>query len=92
TSQTSAAHTVASPATTPTPTKAVMTALAETNATFTVGTASTPLTGRTAAVRHQKGTTVSFRLDQAATVKIAIQTNLAGRRVGSRCVAAAPAL
>ncbi len=90
TAQTSAAHTVAAP--TPKPTKAVMTALAETNATFTVASASTPLTGRTAAVRHQKGTTFSFRLDQAATVKIAIQTTLAGRRVGGRCVAATTAL
>ena len=90
TSQTSAAHTVAAPK--PKPTKAVMTALTETNATFTVASASTPLTGRTAAVRHQKGTVFSFRLDQPATVKIAIQANLAGRRVGGRCVTATKAL
>ena len=90
TSQASLAHTVAAP--TPKPTKAVLTALTETNTTFTVASASTPLTGRTAAVRHQKGTTFSFRLDQAATVKIAIQSNLAGRRVVGRCVPATGAL
>jgi DNA-binding beta-propeller fold protein YncE len=91
TSQTSAAHTVTAP-TQPKPTKAVMTALSETNATFTVASASTPLTGRTAAVRHKKGTVFSFRLDQAATVKLAIQANLAGRRLGRRCVAPTTAL
>ncbi len=84
TSQTSAAHTVAAP----TPTKAVMSALTETNATFTVGSVSTPLTGRTAAVRHEQGTVFLFRLDQPATVKLTIQANLAGRRVGGRCVTA----
>ena len=69
-----------------------MTALTETNATFTVASTSTPLTGRTVAVRHEKGTVFSFRLDQAATVKLAIQANLAGRRVGDRCVTATKAL
>ncbi len=90
TAQTSAAHTVAAPK--PQPTKAVLTALTETNATFTVASTSTPLAGRTAAVRHPKGTVFSFRLDQAATVKLVIQANLAGRRVGGRCVAATTAL
>ncbi len=88
TAQTSAAHRIGAAK----PTEAVMTALAQTNTTFTVGPASTPLTGRTAAVRHQQGTVFSFRLDQAATVKLAIQANLAGRRVGGRCVAASTAL
>jgi DNA-binding beta-propeller fold protein YncE len=90
TAQTSAAHTVAAPK--PKPTKAVLTALSETHTTFTVASTSTPLTGRTAAVRHPKGTVFSFRLDQAATVKLAIQANLAGRRVGGRCVAATTTL
>ena len=81
-------HTVGQPK----PTKASLTALAETNATFTVGPTSTPLTGRTAAIHHRQGTVFSFRLDQPATVRTAIQTILTGRRVGGHCVAATPAL
>ena len=46
---------------------------------------STPLTGQTSAKRHKQGTIFSFRLDQAATVKIAIQVKARGRRVGRSC-------
>ena len=76
------------PAPTPTPTKATISTLAESNSTFAVGLSSTPLTGQAAARRHKQGTVFSFRLDQAATVKVAIQSQLAGRRVGRSCRAA----
>jgi hypothetical protein len=66
-------------------TKATISALGESNSTFTVGPFSTPLTGATAAKRHKRGTVFSFQLDQAATVKIAIQTKARGRRVGRSC-------
>jgi hypothetical protein len=62
-----------------------LTALSETYSTFAVGGSSTPLSGRTAANRHHKGTVFSFRLDRRATVKIAIQTTARGRRVGRTC-------
>ena len=71
----------------PPPTKATISSLGETNSVFVVGRASTPLTGRTAATRHKQGTVFSFRLDQAATVRIAIQTKARGRRVGRICKA-----
>jgi uncharacterized delta-60 repeat protein len=67
------------------PTKATITALRESNSTFTVGPSSTPLTGKASARRHKRGTVFSFQLDQAATVKIAIQTRARGRRVGRSC-------
>lgn len=67
------------------PHKATISSLGETNSTFVVGSSSTPLTGRTAVRRPKRGTTFSFRLDQAATVTIAIQTNARGRRVGRTC-------
>ncbi len=79
--QTSGPHTLSgTPAS-----KATITALAETNAIFTVGSASTPLTGRSATKRHPRGTVFSFRLDQPAIVTIAIRTNVRGRRVGNSC-------
>jgi hypothetical protein len=62
-----------------------LTTLSETHSTFAVGGSSTPLSGRTAAKRHHKGTVFSFRLDRRATVKIAIQTTARGRRVGRSC-------
>ena len=67
------------------PTRAAIAGLSETNKVFAVGPGSTPLTGRTAAKRHKKGTVFSFRLDQPATVKIAIQVRARGRRVGRTC-------
>lgn len=67
------------------PTRAAISGLSETNKVFAVGSASTPLTGRTAAKRHKKGTVFSFRLDQPATVEIAIQVRARGRRVGRTC-------
>ncbi len=66
-------------------TKATISALGETNSTFTVGAASTPLTGVASARRHKRGTVFSFQLDQVATVKLAIQTKAQGRRVGRSC-------
>ena len=84
--QTSAAHTVSASPPKRKPTRAIISALSLSNTTFTVGRVSTPLNGRTALVRHQQGTVFSFRLDQAATVRIAIQATLTGRRVGGRCV------
>ena len=65
-------------------TKATISRLSATNRVFAVARASTPLTGSTAR-RHKRGTVFSFLLDQPATVKIAIQTNARGRRVGRRC-------
>jgi uncharacterized delta-60 repeat protein len=76
----------------PRPTKAMISALGESNSTFTVGPSSTRLTGQTSARRHQRGTIFSFRLDQAATVKIAIQTKARGRRLGRSCRADSPSL
>jgi len=70
---------------TPPPTKATISALGESNSTFTVGPLSTPLTGQASARRHKRGTVFSFRLDQAATVTIAIQTKVRGRRVRRSC-------
>jgi glycine rich protein len=67
------------------PTKPTVSSLGETNSTFVVGGSSTPLTGLTSARRHKRGTTFSFRLDQSATVRIAIQTRSRGRRVGHTC-------
>jgi uncharacterized delta-60 repeat protein len=69
----------------PRPTKATISALGESNSIFAVGPSSTRLTGQTSARRHRRGTVFSFRLDQAATVKIAIQTKARGRRVGRIC-------
>jgi hypothetical protein len=62
-----------------------LTALGETYSTFAVGPSTTPLSGHTAAKRHHKGTTFSFRLDLPATVNIIIQTTSHGRRVGRSC-------
>ena len=45
------------------------------------------LTGGTSAKRHKLGTVFSFRLDRPATVKIAVQTIVQGRRVGRTCKA-----
>jgi hypothetical protein len=50
----------------------VLSHLAETNRVFAVARASTPLRGRTATARHKVGTMFSFRLDQPATVTVAI--------------------
>jgi hypothetical protein len=62
-----------------------ITDLSETYSAFAVGGSSTPLTGRTAAERHHRGTVFSFRLDRPATMKIAIQATASGRRVRGRC-------
>jgi hypothetical protein len=66
-------------------TRATISALSESNSTFTVGPSSTALTGAAAAKRHKRGTVFSFQLDQAATVTIAIQMKARGRRVGRSC-------
>jgi hypothetical protein len=78
TAQTSAPQTIASPPPPP-PTLATISSLRATNTTFAVARASTPLTGTAAAKRHKRGTVFSFRLDQAATVKIVIKTKAGGR-------------
>ena len=65
--------------------KAAVRGLGLTNKTFIVGKASTPLTGATTATAHKVGTTFSFRLARAATVKIAIQRLASGRRVRGVC-------
>jgi hypothetical protein len=76
---------VSPPATASSLTKATISVVGETNTVFVVGRASTQLTGRTSARRHKQGTVFFFRLDQPATVKIAIQTKAHGRRVGHLC-------
>jgi hypothetical protein len=65
--------------------KAKLTALSLTNSTFVAGKTSTPLTGVTAAKHHETGTSFSFALDRAATVKITIQRRPAGRRINGVC-------
>jgi hypothetical protein len=72
------------------PTKATISALKESNATFVVGPSSTPLSGQ-AAKRHKRGTLFSFQLDQPATVTIAIQRQVRGRRSGHSCRPDSPA-
>jgi CSLREA domain-containing protein len=59
-------------------------ALTETNSVFVVALSSTPLSA-TAAKHHNRGTVFAFRLDQAATVTIAIRTRAPGRRAGRSC-------
>lgn len=66
-------------------TKPTISAVSASNTIFRVGSSSTPLTGQASAKRHKQGTTFAFRLDQAATVKIAIQKKTPGRRVGRIC-------
>ena len=58
--------------------------LSETNSVFAVSSRSTALHG-VAARRHHKGTVFAFTLNQAATVRIAIQSLLPGRRVHGAC-------
>ncbi len=77
--------TVAPPTPTAGATKPTISAVSESNWIFRVGRASTPLTGQASAKRHKQGTVFAFRLDQAATVKIAIQRQAPGRRVGRSC-------
>jgi DNA-binding beta-propeller fold protein YncE len=102
TSQSSAGHTVVAPviALPPplfvspgaVPRKATLSQLRESNSVFAVGTAATPVTGATTARRHKRGTTFSFRLDQPATVTIALRTQAPGRRVGRLCKPESPKL
>ena len=56
------------------------------------GKPSTPVAGATAVVYHKVGTTFSFRLDRAATVKISIDKLSPGRRVNGVCRAPTPKL
>jgi uncharacterized delta-60 repeat protein len=69
-------------------TKPALSALRESNSTFTVGPTSTALSGHASARRHPRGTVFSFKLDQAATVKIVIRARRRGRRVAHSCRAA----
>ena len=62
-----------------------LTSLSELYSLFAVGRSATPPTGQTAVRRHHRGTVFSFRLDQPATVKIALQRTVPGRRVGHTC-------
>jgi len=65
-------------------TKPSISGLSETNAVFAVASRSTASHG-VAARRHPKGTVFVFTLNQAATVRIAIQSLLPGRRVHGVC-------
>jgi hypothetical protein len=69
------------------PVRASVSGLGLTNSVFAVGAASTPRTGATTSKRHKTGTTFSFQLDRAATVKIAIQRRATGRRDKGKCKA-----
>jgi DNA-binding beta-propeller fold protein YncE len=101
-SQSSSVHAVVAPVVTPPPTphpqpkplptKPTISQLRETNSVFAVGPAATSLTGATTAKRPRRGTTFSFRLDQAATVTIALRTQVPGRRVGRFCKPESPKL
>jgi CSLREA domain-containing protein len=70
---------------------ASLTDLRETHARFAVASKPTPLSAATAK-RHPRGTTFSFTLDTAATVRIAIVSVVAGRRSHGRCVRASQRL
>ena len=59
-------------------TRPTISALTETNRVFAVGRASTTISGRTSAARSKRGTTFLFRLDQPASVRIAIRPGLSG--------------
>lgn len=89
--QTSAPHAIVAGPPVIVATIARISALGETNPTFTVARASTPLTGLTASA-HKRGTVFSFGLDQPATVTIAIGQRAGGRLVGHTCRSATPAL
>jgi hypothetical protein len=68
----------------------LVTHFALTNNPFVVGGTHTPMTGFAAAARrHKRGTTFTYTLSEAATVKIVIMQRLAERRLGNRCVATA---
>jgi hypothetical protein len=69
-----------------------LTNLTESHSIFAVGKRGTPLTARTTARRHPKGTVFSFRLDRSATVIVTIQRSTPGRRVHGRCKPPSPAL
>lgn len=69
----------------PKPKKPTLSGLGLTNSTFVAGKASTPVAGATAVVHHKVGTTFSFRLDRAATVKLSIDKLSPGRRVNGVC-------
>jgi Glycine rich protein len=73
-------------------TKATVSALREANSTFTVGNLLTPLNAQTSGRHHKQGTSFSFSLDQPATMKIVIQRNVKGRRVGHSCKPRSPRL
>jgi len=59
--------------------------LRESYSVFAVANRSTPLRARTARHHHHKGTVFSFRLDQAATVKVAITRTAHGRFIFHSC-------
>ena len=65
-------------------TKPSISGLSETNSVFAVSSRSTASHG-VAARRHHKGTVFAFTLNQAATVRIAIQSLLPGRRAHGTC-------
>jgi hypothetical protein len=73
------------------PVRATISSLGQTNYTFAVGPTSTPLSAQTAAAPPE-GTVFSFRLDQPATITIAIQRLGRGRQVGQTCRPATRAL
>lgn len=74
----------------------VVVGVAVSNRTFAVGSVSTPLRGRTAAARGRqripRGTVFGFRLNRAASVRIAVNRIGAGRRSAGRCRKPTPAL
>jgi CSLREA domain-containing protein len=65
-------------------TKPIVSSLSETDSVFAVSSRSTALHG-VASRRHHKGTVFAFTLNQAATVRIAIQALLLGRRAHGAC-------
>jgi hypothetical protein len=54
------------------------------NSVFAPGGSSTPVQGR-AAAKRKRGTVFSFTLENAGTMRIAIQRAMSGRRSGRRC-------
>jgi hypothetical protein len=69
---------------TPPPPPPLIVGVGSTHSSFAPGDVSTPLRGKTAK-RVPRGTVFSFKLDQPATVSIAIKKRKAGRLAKGRC-------
>jgi PKD repeat protein len=69
------------------PSRPVLSRLSLSAKTFRVGKAATAISAKVRKKKIPTGTTIRFKLDEAATVSIKIDRALPGRRRGKRCVA-----